>query len=275
MLRSDYEHVCRHGLRVDSCRGDFVLPHIRAYNNTEDMPTCDVALVCIKTTRMEALPRLLKPLLQADTVVVLIQNGIGLEADMQRQLPGVQIAAGLAFVCTAKVGPGHVSHQDYGLLNLGNYSCHGDERLQQVADDFSRAGIKTQLVEYAEARWKKAVWNMPFNGMTVALDCTTDQLLAHPSTRALIYEQMLEVVAAAQAVGVQTIGPDFADQMMEMTFKMKPYKPSMRLDYDFHRPMEIDYLYTRGIEEARRAGCPMHKIEMLEQELRFIQSRYI
>ena len=41
--------------------------------------------------------------------------------------------------------------------------------MQAVVDEFREAGIETGLVEYHEARWKKAVWNMPFNGMTVAL----------------------------------------------------------------------------------------------------------
>ncbi|MDE7117051.1 MAG: HAD hydrolase-like protein, partial [Bacteroidaceae bacterium] len=49
------------------------------------------------------------------------------------------------------------------------------------------------------------------------------------------------------------------------------YSPSMKLDFDFHRPMEIDYLYTRPIEEARKAGYSMKKLEMLEQELRFME----
>lgn len=272
LLNSDYEYVCQHGLRVDSWCGDFLLPQVNAYHQTEDMPQCDVLLVCMKTSNQHLLPRLLAPLLPSDPVVVLIQNGIGVEADLQRQLPSAQIAAGLAFICTTKVGPGHVSHLDFGQLSLGNFSCRGNERLQLLADHLCRAGVKTRLVEYAEARWKKAVWNMPFNGMTVALHSSTDQLLAHPSTRTLIYQQMLEVVAAAQALGVRNIGPDFADKMIATTLKMKPYKPSMRVDYDRHRKMEIDYLYSRGIEMARQAGCAMPRIEMLEQELRFIEA---
>ena len=67
----------------------------------------------------------------------------------------------------------------------------------------------------------------------------------------------------------------FVEKMIAMTKAMTPYKPSMKLDADFHRPMEIDYLYSRPIEEARKAGCPMPKLEMLEQELRFIQSKYL
>ena len=144
--------------------------------------------------------------------------------------------------------------------------------MQAVVDEFRQAGIETGLVEYHEARWKKAVWNMPFNGMTVALHTQTDQLLKNKSTRQLIREQMMEVVSVAQHLAVKNLDATFVDKMIDMTDNMTPYSPSMRLDYDFHRRMEIYYLYTRPLEIAREAGCPMPKLEMLEAELRFLET---
>ena len=144
--------------------------------------------------------------------------------------------------------------------------------MQQLVDEFNHAGIKAGLVEYQEARWKKAVWNMPFNGMTVALHTQTDLLLKNPATRQLIREQMMEVVGAAQHLGVKNLDESFVDLMIQMTDEMTPYSPSMRLDYDFHRPLEIHYIYTRPIEIARQAGFPMPKLEMLEAELRFLSN---
>ena len=43
----------------------------------------------------------------------------------------------------------------------------------------------------------------------------------------------------------------------------------MKLDYDFHRPMEIHYLYTRPIQIAAEAGFAMPRLQMLEAELKF------
>ena len=143
--------------------------------------------------------------------------------------------------------------------------------MQAVVEEFRQAGIETGFVEYHEARWKKAVWNMPFNGMTVALLTQTDQLLKNKFTRQLIRQQMMEVVNAAQHLGVKNLDATFVDKMIAMTDSMIPYSPSMRLDYDFHRRMEIYYLYTRPLEIAREAGCPMPKLEMLEAELRFLE----
>ena len=272
LLRSDYEYVKQHGLQVDSCDGSFHLTDVNAYLSTEDMPKCDVVLVCLKSVNNGKLQTLLPPLLHDNTLVVLIQNGIGVEEDVQKMFPDVQLAAGLAFICSAKTEPGVVNHQCYGSINLANYSCKDEALMQAVVDEFRQAGIETGLVEYQEARWKKAVWNMPFNGMTVALHTQTDLLLKNKATRQLIREQMMEVVSAAQHLGVKNLDESFVDKMIATTDAMTPYSPSMRLDYDFHRRMEIYYLYTRPLEIAREAGCPMPKLEMLEAELRFLET---
>ncbi len=271
LLHSDYEYVKQHGLRVDSCDGDFVLPHVEAYRHAEEMPQSDVILVALKSVNNhDLLPRLLRPLIHEGVTVVLIQNGIGLEDDLQSVFPGLHIVAGLAFICSAKVGPGHIRHQDFGSMNLGNFSCPED-RFEALLSDIRDAGLTAAEVPYLEARWKKAVWNMPFNGMTVALNTSTDKLLNTPATRQLIYDQMMEVVGAAQALGVSTLTSEFADKMMETTDRMVPYSPSMKLDFDCGRPMEIEYLYSRPIAEARKAGFEMPKLAMLEAELRFIE----
>ena len=175
LLHKDYEYVKKNGLQVDSCDGSFHLSDVNAYSSTQDMPTCDVVFVCLKSVNNHLLAELLPPLLHQDTLVVLIQNGIGLEADVQKMFPRLELAAGLAFICSAKTEPGHINHQCYGYINIGNYSCHNEELMNQLIRDFKKANVDANLVEYHEARWKKAVWNMPFNGMTVALNLQTDK----------------------------------------------------------------------------------------------------
>ena len=274
LLHSDYDYVKEHGLQVDSCDGSFHLDAPQVYRSTADMPDADVVIVALKTTNnSRLLPELLTPLLHTDPTVLLIQNGIGVEADVQKMFPKTQLAAGLAFICSAKSEPGRVNHQCYGSIHIGNYSCHDTAQLKRLIADFDAAGVKAAEVDYHEARWKKAVWNMPFNGMTVALGAQTDKILANAATRQLIYDQMLEVIGAAQALGVKGLDSTFANKMIESTLQMTPYSPSMKLDYDFRRPMEIEYIYSHPIAEARAAGFDMPKLAMLEAELRFLDAK--
>ena len=148
LLHSDYTHVVAHGLQVMSCDGDFVLPRVHAHQSTATMPLVDVVLVGLKSVNNHLLDTLLPPLLKADTIVVLIQNGIGLESDLQERFPQLHIVAGLAFICSAKTEPGVIRHQCYGNINLGNYSCPDEERLALLVREMKAAGIGTALVEY-------------------------------------------------------------------------------------------------------------------------------
>ena len=266
LLHSDYDYVRQHGIQVNSCNGDFHLDAPTIYNNVKEMPKVDVVIVALKSTNNHLLMQLLAPLLNPGTLVLMIQNGIGIEPDVEKLFPDAWLAAGLAFICSNKTKPGIVDHLFYGNINIGNYSAPKPV-IDTLIADFDKAGVKAFDVDYLEARWKKAVWNMPFNGMSVVLNAQTDQLLADASTRTLIKAQMMEVVMAANALGVENIDEAFADKMIANTDAMVPYSPSMKLDHDYHRPMEVYYLYTRPIQEAASAGVDMPLLKDLEQKL--------
>ena len=274
LFRSDFEHVCRNGLQIDTVNGDFHLTEINAYQQTRDMPACDVILVCLKTTGNHLLPELIRPLLHASSTVVLLQNGLKMEEELSAQLPGVEIAGGLAFICSNKIGPGHIHHLDFGKLIIGSHNRTDSEIIKQVVYDFQLAGVQSELSsDLRYSRWQKLVWNVPFNGMTVVLNTTTDRLMANDHTRELSLELMLEVIHGANACGVP-LKEQLAQQMIDMTIKMKPYAPSMKLDFDHRRHMEIEYIYAKPIQSARDAGFEMQKVVMLERQLRFIQGNW-
>ena len=224
LLHSDYDYVRQHGIQVNSCNGDFHLDAPNIYNNVEEMPKVDVVIVALKSTNNHLLRQLLAPLLNPGTLVLMIQNGIGIEPDVEKIFPDAWLAAGLAFICSNKTKPGIVDHLFYGNINIGNYSAPKPV-IDALIADFDKAGVKAFDVDYLEARWKKAVWNMPFNGMSVVLNAQTDQLLADASTRTLIKAQMMEVVMAANALGVENIDEAFADKMIANTDAMVPYSP--------------------------------------------------
>jgi 2-dehydropantoate 2-reductase len=274
LFHSDFEFVKEHGLKVDSKFGDFHLSEVNAYNRPQDMPKCDVILVGLKTLNNNILKDILPHITHSSSVVLLIQNGLGVEEDVSAMFPDLAIAGGLAFICANKVGPGHVEHLDYGKLNIGAY-CNSDTSvIQQICEDLKTAGVPAEFsADLLRSRWQKLVWNVPFNGMTVVLNTTTDKLISSPAIRSLSYDIMYEVINGARSCGID-IEDSYADKIVAMTEKMTPYATSMKLDYDCRRPMEIEYIYSRPIETARKAGYEMKSVMMLERQLKFIQTTY-
>lgn len=272
LLNRDFAHVAIHGLTIESCHGDFVLPQVNVYSDVAAMPKSDVIIVALKSTANHVLPQILPYLVKEDSVVVTLQNGLGSEEAIAATVGPDKVMGGLCFLCANKTGPGHIRHLDYGLITLGEYSASDTPggitaRLKQVGEDFEQSRIPIQLVEdLALARWKKLVWNIPFNGLSVLHDALTDELISDPETRLLCETLMMEVVAAA-AVCARPIEQSFIHKMMENTQKMKPYAPSMKLDYERGNPMEIESIYGNPIRAAKAKGVSMPETENIYHQL--------
>ncbi len=272
LLHSDYQHVVENGLRVDSVSGNFHLEKVNAHASTQTMPKADVILVGLKTTNNHLIKDLVAPILKENTIILLIQNGLGIEEKLHNDLPQAQIAGGLAFICSEKIAPGHISHMDYGKLIIGSYNVQNAEELQQVCTDLQNTGVEVELsADLNTSRWQKLIWNVPFNGLTVALNTSTDTLITNPASRQLVYDMMLEVIRAGRACGAK-LKDEQADGMIQLTERMKPYAPSMKVDYDHKRPLEINAIYTQTIAQAAKNGFAMSKVEMLEKQLHFLEA---
>jgi 2-dehydropantoate 2-reductase len=277
LLHRDYGHVRRHGLRIESPRGNIDLPRVSAYGSPREMPRSDLVILALKTTENHLLPDILPHVCKETGQVLTLQNGLGSEEAVAACIGPENILSGLCFLCSNKVGPGRIRHLDYGLITLGDYRTDLQPagitpRLQRLTAELSSAGITAKPVEDLQlARWKKLVWNIPFNGLTVLHDALTDALLNASQTRALCRTLMEEVAAAARACA-RPIEDGFLDKMMADTKKMKPYATSMKLDHDRGRPMEVEAIYGYPLRAARAAGVDMPETEKLYRQLQAIDS---
>ena len=279
LLHGDYECVRDHGLRVDSVDGDFVLPRVNAYGRAADMPRCDVVAVALKTTANDMLSEILPPVIADDGVVLVLQNGLGVEEQVAGIVGPDRVMGGLCFLCSTKVGPGHIRHLDYGYITLAEYDSQArpkgiTDRMLAIGGDFQAAGIR---VNYAEdlvlARWKKLIWNVPFNGLSAVLDATTDRIMADGHSRALAEGLMREVAGAALAATGRDIPEAFIRSQLDDTAKMAPYSPSMLLDCRTGRPMEIEAIFGAALRAAAGAGQPTPQIETMYKLLKFLDAR--
>ncbi|MEG3977183.1 putative 2-dehydropantoate 2-reductase [Microcoleus sp. herbarium8] len=275
LLRSDYQTVKKQGLIIESPEGDFTLPQVRAYHDARKMPQCDVVIVALKTTQNHLLSKILPLLLKDNGVVLVLQNGLNAEPQIAKIVGAERVIGGLCFLCSYKIGPGHVSHLDYGTITLGEYAQDYKaigitDRLHQIAEDFQRAEIPIEMSEdLLLSRWKKLVWNIPYNGLSVLLKARTDELMGNPDTVILVEEIMAEVIAAAKSCD-RIIPDNFIPNMLEYTHKMKPYRTSMKIDYDESRPLEVEAIFGNPIRVAEKAGVKLPQIEVLYRMLKFV-----
>jgi 2-dehydropantoate 2-reductase len=280
LARSDYAFIKAHGLRVDSPQGNFHLSNIDVHAEPASLPPCDVALVAWKTTENDRLPAILPRVVKPGGTVLVLQNGLDPEREAAQALPGARILSGLCFLCSRKAGPGWIRHLDYGAVTLAAYAPGGSEgpqgvtaEMRAIGEDFQAAGVEIRLHEdWRAARWRKLVWNIPFNGLCALLGKDTAQLLREPALRARVAVLMDEVIAGAGRCGCP-LPAGFRERMLRDTDAMAPYEPSMKLDRDAGRPMELAAIYARPLQAIAEAGGAAPGTANLYADLRALENR--
>ncbi|MEI8037346.1 MAG: 2-dehydropantoate 2-reductase [Verrucomicrobiota bacterium] len=271
LARTDYDVLRRDGLKVESVHGDFELPQLRAYRKPEEIGPVDLVIVAWKATSNPLLDGVLAPLLHAQTQVLTLQNGLG-NCECIAEITGpARVLGGLCFVCINRVAPGRIQHSAAGKVAIGEWRPGVPGRAAEIARRFKAAGVPAVAVaNLQQAQWEKLVWNIPFNGLSVAEGgVTTDVLLASPAIEAEIRALMAEVIAAARALGLD-LGDELIDFHVERTRPMGPYRTSSMIDFVAGREIEVDPIWREPLRQARAAGVAMPHTAAL---LRRIEAR--
>ena len=281
LARSDYDHIKNHGLRIESPLGDFNLNDVKVYRSSSDMPQADIVIIALKAYCNPQLNELLPSLVTPKTAVVLLQNGIGEEELLSGIVPADRIFGALSFICASKPGPGLIRHQDYGAIRIGcfvpinNKGLSSSPLLDTIVNDFASAGIDVSPVDdLIQARWEKLVWNIPFSGLSIVLDANTKQIVTHPDSLALSRLIIRDVADAASACN-KPVDSSFQKKMIDNTVCMVPYIPSIKLDYDRGKPLEIEAIFGNPLRAAQKAGYAAPYIEFIYRTLGFLdRSRF-
>jgi 2-dehydropantoate 2-reductase len=282
LLRSDYDAVRRHGVRIRSLDGDFeVRP--RCARAPEEIGFCDLVLIGLKTTANAEFPHLLPPLVASRTRVMTLQNGLGNESRLAALFGPERIFGGLCFVCLNRSAPGVIEHTAHGLVVVGEYQRRPAAQTGEWVALFQDAGVPCRATPDLErAHWEKLVWNVPFNGLGVAgaagYDAVvsgrlgasgrpgpclaTDVLLGDAPWERLVRELMAEVLAAGRALGFE-LEAALAEENVARTRCMGPYKASTLIDFERGQPIELDGLFLEPLRQAQAAGVATPRLAAL------------
>ena len=268
LMRSDYEVVRKRGLRIRSKGENIHVAKVNAYRSTNEIGACDLVLVAVKTTANAELPALIAPLLGEKTMILTLQNGLGNEEFLAAHFGAERILGGLCFICLNRVSPGVIEQFGGSRLTIGEFSGYPQPRLHDLAWEFKRSGVVCSVVaDLALERWRKLVWNIPFNGLTItAGGVDTAAILANDALRLRALELMDETIAIANACG-HNLSTAVALEQMKRTEAMGPYKPSTLIDYLAGRPLEIEAIWGEPLRRAQAAGVKTPQLEKLYRDL--------
>lgn len=269
--RSGRDELRARGIVLREADTEQRLPPERApaYSSTAEIGPVDVAVITLKNTANGLFSELLSPLLGPRTIILTLQNGLGADELLAALFGAERVVGGLTFIAAVREAPGVVRIFTPGYVTLGEFGRPVSERVRQLVALFQHAGVKCEAVaNLTEARWRKLIWNVPFNGLTIAAGgVPTDRILASPEWEQEARALIGEIIGAAARFGY-IIPPNFIEEQFAHTRRMGVYQPSSLIDYLAGREVEIEAIWGEPLRRALAAGAAMPHLEKLYGQLK-------
>lgn len=263
--RSDYDIVKKNGIRIKSVLGDFhFIPDRVLKNGSEYSDTADYVIVATKVLPEIDVHLMIRDAVKPESSIVLLQNGIDIEKPVAEKFRENEIISALAFICVSRSEYGIINHQDYGNLMLGRYPGGSSDKVTKLVEMFAGSGINVDGTDdVIAARWKKLLWNAPFNPLSVICGgADTKEMLEDREVKSLCVDIMNEVLSLSIADG-HPLNEVLIRKNIKDTEMMTPYKTSMLLDFENKRPMEVEAILGNALRIAEKYNIKTNNIKTI------------
>jgi 2-dehydropantoate 2-reductase len=155
------EAIRARGLVVEGASGNRTV-RVDATTDPAEVGPCELVVIATKAMHVQEAAAAAQPLLGPDTVVLPIQNGLGSADRVAAVLGEERVAIGVAGGFGASlVAPGHVHHNGWELVRLGERHGPVTPRIERVAEVWARAGFRVETYDDVDRLvWEKLVCNV-------------------------------------------------------------------------------------------------------------------
>lgn len=236
------DQIAQHGLRVTGPDYDQTV-RLRASSVAPAEPM-DLIVLAVKAADVTTGAQQALPMLDQNTVVLTIQNGLG-SADTVAEIVGEgRVAVGIASgFGAARVAPGHVHHNAMRAMRFGAYSSLPHAAVESIAAVWAAAGFDAAAVtDIAAMQWEKLICNVAYSAPCALTGMTVGQVMDDPEMGPVSQTAAKEAWRVARASDIAIDVPDPVAHVRAFGAGMPNAKPSALLDHEARQVSEIDVI---------------------------------
>jgi len=252
------EAMRRRGLRVDSLKGDFILPSVQATDDPAQVGEVEAVLVAVKAWQVPQAARAMPPLVGERTCVLPLENGVEAPEQLAEALGTPRVLGGLCHISAYIAAPGHIKH--VGIephVALGELDGRRSERAEQLRLTFEQAGVWAEVpADIQAAMWEKFLFIAAISGVGAVTRAPAGVMRQVPGIRSLLEAAMQEIYALARARGVK-LADDIVARTLAFVDGLPPgVTASMQRDILEGRPSELASQNGAVVRMGAQAGAP-------------------
>ncbi|MBN1619922.1 2-dehydropantoate 2-reductase [candidate division WOR-3 bacterium] len=239
------------------------------YTSFPDMTTEDPSdlgvfshvMFCVKSYQLEEALRLTKNIIDKNTVIVPLLNGIEVKKKVETSYPFAKVMDGCIYVSSEVIYPGVVRQTgSAGYLYFGAQNSSESEH-RVFLDILKNARIKTVFEKNMKRRiWEKFLLLCPFATLSSYYNCTAGDIADSAERKREFVFLMKEIISLAESKGIILGEKDIRANLEKISLFSKNTKTSFQRDIEFGRKTEIDVLTGYVVQETKKMNleAPVH-----------------
>ena len=237
----------------------------KVYSDPSQDIHIDLLILAAKTYSMDSVVEDIRALIDPDTILLPIENGITTSTMLEGEFPENRVFYGVVLRTDAHRMSRRVYFTTLGEMQIG----YADNReikpeVQEAYERLKELGVNVKVYDdMRRTKWRKWMLNTGASQTAVEVQAECGFFGQVEEVRTLMKMLMDEILELAKAENVNLTEKD-RDEIIEMLVNFPPDKKmSMLQDYEAGRPIEIDEYAGEVINLGRKHGIPTPANEIL------------
>jgi len=248
------------GLAIKSVHGDHSIKSAQATDKPAEVGPVDWILFSVKTYDTESAARAMRPMIGRDTIVMTFQNGVDAAEEIGTIVGPEHVLVAPTQITSNIIAPGVIQQKSpFRTTTIGEIGGQGlTPRVEQIVAAFKRTGIDASAAPDGRIPlWHKFIFIASTSGLASLARTEPYDLFQLPEARATLHAAMEEVDTVGRASGIE-MDANIVERQYELALSLKPgIKPSMQLDVEQNRRLEIDALSGAVVRIGAAKGIPV------------------
>jgi len=260
------EHLRRDGIRVNGVTRSIpvIEPHHREPDLAAPCRPVDLLVVAVKADQLAESIDLVAPLVDADTTILSVLNGLDSEEALAARFDPEQVVLTMAAGMETQRVDGEVRFRRVGRFSIGvdprlpaEAQGRQQRRVEALGAVFDRAGLAWQVPsDIRHALWWKFMVNVGVNLASAVLRAPYGAFKVAGPARDLSRALMLEVIAVGRPEGVTLTDDDLARWDGILAGQPDDGWTSTLQDVHAGRPTEVEIFAGRVVALGAQHGIP-------------------
>ncbi len=262
------------GISLEGASGSWQAKPI-ATARVEDIDKADLILICVKSFHTKQAVEQIKPLLQANTKIMTLQNGVG-NIEIISELTGEErVIGGATNEGATLVETGKIRHAGRGETLIGTLDGKVPVEIRSIREIFNKVGLQTRLSRDIKGLiWSKLIINAGINALTAITRLPNGCLTEFEGTKRILRDAVTEATRIAKRKRIKLIYDDPLAKVETVCEGTAGNISSMLQDVLRNKRTEIDFINGVIVRLGQELGIAVPTNKLLVDLIKTIEASY-